>query len=229
MIDYVSGLNDFTNSPAAFWLVCFTTFAIIVGLATSLCERIVHPNTVALVEHLSNREDEFVASISTKPAGQLLGAAIVELVQRSNCSLVIVAKFTKYHYIAIISAMTAAALGGISTFLVSSFGWDQCNQALRGFFVGCATSLPFWLTAIQVFKYQETIAKHELIYSCGSNYIFEIKRVVMSPPTMNEKGEQFSLSEYAASLQAKMESVRAIGISFDGSKIGFTKIEMPKP
>jgi hypothetical protein len=126
---------------------------------------------------------------------------------------------TEYYYIAIIAALASGALAGIAAFLVSPDGWAMGNASKV--FVGSAASLPFWLTAMQVLRYTETIAKHEAKYAVCWNLLSDMKRA-------DEKGQPFVLAAYLDALVRKIEIIRGIGISFDGSRIGVAKVELPK-
>lgn len=221
-------MNVSFQTILAYWLMCFGTFVIILIISWVLGEWIVQPNSEDLKKRLEIKFDDSFINIMDKPRKAYVDTVLMELSSRGNCSLEIVAKFTKYHYSAIISTLTSAAFGGIATFMVSSFSWAGANAALQGFFVGSAVSLTFWLAVVQVFKYHEIIAKHELIYSTCCSFSSEIKRVMLWPPKLNEKDKPFCATEYISDLAKKLETVRAIGISFDGTKIGIMKVDLPR-
>ncbi|KNZ34123.1 MAG: hypothetical protein AD742_01500 [Methylibium sp. NZG] len=151
-----------------------------------------------------------------------------ELRLRASASLRMVAVFTQYHYIAIIAAILSGAFGGVATFVIASLGWGGSNQALKGFFVGCAGSLSFWLTAIQVFKYQETIAKHEAIYIGCGNLASELRLAKHGLPLRSGKQDDVDCLKLIQSIALRVEALRSIGVSFDSSRIGIARIEPPK-
>ncbi len=158
----------------------------------------------------------------------VLNSLAQELLARGNASLSLVAEFTRYSYIAIIASLASGTLGGVAAFIIALKGWDNSNQIIQGLFLGCAGTLSFWLAASQVFKYQETIVKHEAIYTACANFLAEIKvnvGLVVDIPAP-EAGEK--MAEFIREFSKKLEALRAIGISFDGSKIGFAKIELIK-
>lgn len=158
----------------------------------------------------------------------VLNSLAQELLTRGNASLSLVAEFTRYSYIAIIASLASGTVGGVAAFIIALKGWDNSNAIIQGLFLGCAGTLSFWLAASQVFKYQETIAKHEAIYIACANLLAEVKVTVglMIDMPAPETGKE--LAEFVRELSKKLEALRAIGISFDGSKIGFAKIEMIK-
>jgi hypothetical protein len=205
--------------------VCLGTFFVLQMTAVFHCKWILKPNGEKLIERIQ------LAAMSEQGVGECKDAVMAlssELVARGNASLTLVARFTEYHYIAIIAALASGTLGGIATFLIGSLGWAQANDALRGFFAGCAGSLSFWLTAIQVFKYQESIAKHEAVYVACANLLSELRFAVLTPPPKDSRGAPMTLPDFLASLARRMDALRNIGISFDGSKIGFIRIDSPR-
>ncbi len=217
------------DSVVQFWAICFGTFALIFLTSYGLSEWIPRKFANQIREELKIKDGvEAFEVIKNLDQKAFFVSLFHELRSRGNCSLTIVSKFSQYHYIAILSAIFSGALGGIAAFLVSSFGWEHSTSGLRGLFVGCAASLPFWLTVIQVFKYQETIAKHEAIYVGCCNIISEMKRVSLCYSSGDDKDIQLTFCKYVEGLEKKAEGVRAIGISFDGSKIGVAKIELPR-
>ena len=213
------------ETDAAFWVMCLGTFLAIQATAVYFGAKIIKKNGERLQQKITLT---FESMSETDACEMPLNGLAQELVARGNASLGLVARFTEYHYIAIISALASGTLGGVAAFLISSFGWGKSNEALQGFFVGCAASLSFWLTAIQVFKYPETIAKHESIYSSCANLLSELRLAVYMPPKEDERGKPFQLCDFVQRFAKRVESVRSIGVAFDGSKIGFSRIDAPK-
>lgn len=148
-----------------------------------------------------------------------------EISKRGNTSRTVVSDFTVYHYVALIGAITSAVLGGASAFLVAAVGWNSANEALQGMFLGSASSLALWLTMIQVFRYADTIAKHEAIYTSCSNLLSDLIAVLNCPPKLGRDGKDFSVEAYLREVASKCETIRTIGITFDGSKIARFKID----
>ena len=217
------------NSDFAFWAMFFATVASALGIAVVLNRTGISKKAEAIREQLKLSSDlPAIPAIADPNVASFTSTLLKELCIRGNTSLLVVSEFTQYHYIAILSAVLSGAFGGVATFLVTSFGWDSANQSLKGFFVACAASLPFWLAMIQVFRYSETIAKHESIYAACSNIVADVQRVVLCPPATGSNGQPFDLKDYMNAIAAKCEAVRAIGISFDGSKISLGGIELPK-
>lgn len=212
-------------SGIVFWGFCLGTFIVLQLIAVALSNRIVTPNGDKLIDSIRLTPVGEQGLVEHKDAVMALSS---ELVARGNASLALVARFTEYHYIAIIAALASGTLGGIATFLISSMGWAQANDALRGFFAGCAGSLSLWLTAIQVFKYQESIARHEAVYVACANLLGELRAAMLIPPPVDSRGEPIQFRDFLASLAKRMDAIRSIGISFDGSKIGFIRIDAPK-
>lgn len=151
-----------------------------------------------------------------------------ELMNRGNTSLQIVAEFTEYHYFALLAAIISAALSGAAAFLIAIKGWNSSDVIHKGIFLGSAAALGFWLTIIQVFRYTDTIVKHEAIYISCANLLSELQAILHHPPASTDGGKQFSLEDYLRTVSKKCESIRSIGITFDGSKISRIKIEVPK-
>lgn len=151
-----------------------------------------------------------------------------EISKRGNTSLTVVSDFTVYHYVALIGAITSAVLGGASAFLVAADGWNRVNEAQQGMFLGSASSLALWLTMIQVFRYADTIAKHEAIYTSCSNLLSDLVAVLNCPPKLGRDGKDFSMEAYLREVASKCEAIRTIGITFDGSKIARFKIDTPQ-
>ena len=81
---------------------------------------------------------------------------------------------------------------------------------------------------IQVFRYTDTIAKHESIYTSCANLHSDLLAVLRCPPEEGRDGKDFSLESYLRDVAAKCEAIRTIGITFDGSKIARIKIEMAR-
>jgi len=148
--------------------------------------------------------------------------------KRGNTSLAVVRDFTLYHYIALLGSITSAVLGGTSAFLVATDGWNRVNEAMQGMFLGSASALALWLTIIQVFRYADTIAKHESIYTSCSNLLSDLVSVLNCPPKLGQDGKEFSLEVYIREVASKCAAIRTIGITFDGSKISRFKIDIPK-
>jgi len=225
----MSATKSLFCTPVAFWLLCIGTPALVCLISVFFNKRHVVRNVRTVQETLQPPPGiEALEGYPDSPELRHLKGAMSELVTRWKNSLYLVAEYTQYNYVALLSAVLSAALGAVATFLVTSFGWDNSNEALRGFFVGCAVSLPFWLSLTQVFKYQETIAKHETIYSLCCNLVGDVRRVLAAPPVQDEKGQPFTLAGYLAILQSKMEGIRLIGVIFDGSRVAVTKIELTK-
>jgi len=217
------------DTDLAFWLICVGTFFVIQLAALHYCRRIVSGRGSELRKEIALTLGVVTSSRATcEDSKTMLTALSSELITRGNASLSLVASFTEYHYIAIISALASGTLGGIAAFSISSLGWGGSNQALRGFFLGCAGSLSFWLTAIQVFKFQETITKHETIYATCANLLSELRFAVLCPPEKDDRGDDFNLCAFIERLAKKIDSLRSIGVSFDGSKIGMAKMESPR-
>lgn len=220
---------NFCGSNTAFWALCFGTFFAIQVTALYYCKKIVSSRGEQLRREIELKGDN-IHSPKTACEGSksMLAALSSELVTRGNSSLSLVATFTEYHYIALIAALASGTLGGIATFAISSIGWYKSTPALQGFFLGCAGSLSFWLTAIQVFKFQETIAKHEAIYTTCANLLSELRLTVLCPPEKDSADKEFNPCDFLEKFAKKIESLRSIGISFDGNKIGLAKFESPK-
>jgi hypothetical protein len=217
------------NSNTTFWVFFFTTIVLVSVVGYILNRWVVRPNASRIMERLELQPNKALDGQWPQGSeGLLLRSLSDEFVARGNASLYIVAEFTQYHYLAIISTILAGTLGGVGAFLVASISWEYSNQALRGFFIACSALVPFWLTATQVFRYPETIAKHETIYVACTNLLSEATHVILCPPKPDESGKAFDLCAYVAEMEKKANAVRAIGVSFDGSRISFAKIELPK-
>ena len=119
-----------------------------------------------------------------------------EICKRGNTSLAVVGEFTEYHYFALIGAIVPAVLVGAAAFLVADGGWSNANAALRGMFLGSASALALWLTMIQVFRYSDTIAKHESIYTLCANLLSDLVAVLSCPPKLGRNGKEFYLEAY---------------------------------
>lgn len=216
------------GTNTAFWALCFGTFFAIQIAALYYCKKIVSSRGEQLRREIQLAGDNIhFSKTACEGSNSMLATLSSELVTRGNSSLSLVATFTEYHYIALIAALASGTLGGIATFAISSIGWDKSTPALQGFFLGCAGSLSFWLTAIQVFKFQETIAKHEAIYTTCANLLSELRLAVQCPLKKDDTGKEFNMCEFLEKFAKKIESLRSIGISFDGSKIGLAKFDSP--
>jgi|APMI01.1.fsa_nt_gi hypothetical protein len=217
-------LQSFLTPTTVFWTTCIGTFFSLFLLSIVLNRAVVRKNTLRLVRELKISDDLKFVEVITDERQRIFAESVAkELIQRGNTSLVVVGEFTQYYYRSIICAVGSGALGAVGTFLVTSLGWDNSSDALKGYFLACAVSLPLWLSIMQVFKYSETTAKHESIYTSCSNLLCELKRVILAPES---EREQNYLAKKFIEIQNKFESVRAIGVSFDGSRIVPTKVEL---
>lgn len=217
------------GTNVSFWVLCFGTFFAIQLASLSYCKRIVSKRGAQLESEIQLVDDHIrFPESATEGSKSVLTTLASELVTRGNSSLSLVATFTEYHYIALIASLASATLGGVSTFAISSIGWNHSTPALQGFFLGCAGSLSFWLTAIQVFKFQDTIAKHEAIYTTCANLLSELRLNVLCLPCVGGGAKKLDECELLGVFGKKIADLRGIGISFDGSPIGMAKFDSPR-
>jgi hypothetical protein len=216
------------DTYGAFWTFFTFAAAAILTAATVLHRIVARPRADEFeIKHAEAFPKELALPEPDKYKA-LIGELYVELRLRALASLRMVAVFTQYHYIAIIAAILSGSFGGVAAFVIAAYGWEGVNRAMQGFFVGCAGSLSFWLAVIQVFKYPEIIAKHEAIYVACSNLISELRLARFGLPVRPTDKECKDCCCLVQSIAERAEAIRAIGVSFDSSKIGFARIDIPK-
>ncbi len=217
------------NATTALWGVFFATVGLSFLVPYFFAKFWLTPKIDGFSEHYKLPEGDHLPRVEATNCLAKNGAVLAhEISKRGNTSLTVVGDFTVYHYVALVGAITSAVLGGASAFLVAIDGWKGVNEALQGMFLGSASALLLWLTMIQVFRYADTIAKHESIYTSCSNLLSDLVAVLHCPPELGRDGKSFSLEVYLREVASKCEAIRTIGITFDGSKIARFKIDMPK-
>lgn len=217
------------GATTALWLVFFAT----VGVSFLVPYLFTKVWLTSKIDNFSTKyklpEGKELPDVASTNCNEKNGAVLAhEISQRGNTSLKVVGDFTEYHYFALIGAIISAVLGGASAFLVAADGWTKANEALQGMFLGSASALALWLTMIQVFRYADTIAKHEAIYTSCANLLSDLLAVLRCPPKLGLDGKDFAIEVYLREVASKCEAIRTIGITFDGSKIARFKIEVPK-
>lgn len=217
------------DSTTALWVVFFATVGISFLVPYMFAKVWLTSKIDGFSEHYKLPEGPELPEATTTNSFEKNGAVLAhEISKRGNTSLKVVGDFTEYHYFALIGAIISAVLGGASAFLVAADGWNKANEALQGMFLGSASALALWLTMIQVFRYADTIAKHESIYTSCANLLSDLLAVLHCPPKLGRDGKDFSIEAYLSDIASKCEAIRTIGITFDGSKITRFKIDVPK-
>lgn len=216
------------DTYGAFWTFFGFVCAAIFLSAAVLHSVVARPRATEFEQnHIKIFSGELTLS-GSEPCDVLVAELYGELKLRAVASLRTVSVFSQYHYIAIIAAILSGSFGGVAAFVIAAYGWEGVNRAMQGFFVGCAGSLSFWLAVIQVFKYPDIIAKHEAIYVACGNLTGELRLARFGVPVRPKDGEAVDCLALVRSIAERLEALRAIGIAFDSSKIGFIKIDGPK-
>lgn len=185
------------NSTAALWAAFFATVGVSFLVPYIFAKVWLTSKIDGLSEHYKLLEAKDLPEFDTKNCFEKNGSVLAdEILKRGNTSLTVVGDFTQYHYFALVGAIISAVLGGASTFLVAADGWNKANEALQGMFLGSASALALWLTMIQVFRYADTIAKHESIYTSCANLLSDLLAVLRCPPKVGRDGKEFSIEAY---------------------------------
>jgi hypothetical protein len=141
-----------------------------------------------------------------------------EAIQLTRASIERLQSLFAWQYLALIAGLVAAALSAIWTFMFAASGWSNTEPWVKAAFAVTSTSLAFWLTVPQVFRYQDNIVAAERIFHEGSALRREIE--TFASTGKGRDGAWIEPAAFAWQAHAQLREIRRIGIAFDQARVG---------